>query len=166
MTTTDNLVEVKFKINKPFRLWESSKGNYFLHQTDLSFSIKSILNVYYNEYKKPYTGFYSCTGWYDDITFYKNGKEIYSINKERKLSFLRKDESNMYYFLFLCDNFINLDSLSSDINGRVYNSWLTSNGILELPEEIKIENGIIENEFFHVSDKDFQIKIKKYINEL
>jgi hypothetical protein len=65
----------------------------------------------------------------------------------------------MYYFLFLCDNFINLDSLSSDINGRVYNSWLTSNGILELPEEIKIENGIIENEFFHVSDKDFQIKI-------
>jgi len=96
--TTDNLVEVKFKINKPFRLWESSKGNCFLYQTDLSLSIRDIFSVYYNEYKKPYTGFYSYTDWIDDITFYKNEKEIYSINKERKLAFLGKNESNMYYF--------------------------------------------------------------------
>lgn len=158
--TTDNLVEVKFKINKPFRFWESSKGNCFLYQTDLSLSIRDIFSVYYNEYKKPYTGFYSYTD-YDDITFYKNEKLIYSINKNKKLIFQTKN-NNDYYCLSLCDDFINLDSLSSDVNGRVYNSWLTSNGIRELPEEIKIENGIIENEFFYVSDKDFQIKIKTY----
>jgi hypothetical protein len=147
-----------------FRLFEFNGDENFLFTNLFWETSGKIFSSYKEKFGKPYTGFFTYN--FRSITFYKNGKEIYLINNDRQLMFLGKNDDCCYSFI-LCDNFIDLDIKSFDSqNNHYFKSYLTSNGIIDLPEEINIKNGIIENEFFHVSDKDFQIKIKKYINEL
>ena len=114
---------VQNQLNKEIdlRFLESSEGENFFFKRLIWVPVKECFSLYEKKLGKPYTGFFvSFDPEFHEISYYKNNKEIYSINKDKKLSFLGKNESSHYYFLPLCDDFIDLDSLSLDSNGRNY----------------------------------------------